>query len=428
MKYFWLIVFIGISTGVLAAPVFSMILFFGMLLLFKSKVASVYAISVMIGFVIALPKIDSRQVELVGLVVAKRSNYVTVTGVKVYSADRWRTLNHQVKIKTKDLNVGEQIYAYGTLSSSLTYPRYKLEPVFCAGLTEVVRGFSKILATLQRFKEQSKKFVQDTLGDLGKTVNGLLFSEAEYDKAESLQLRRSGLAHLFAVSGLHVGLIYVFSDILVSFFTYRSLFRRLINCSIALLFALSTGPTASALRAALMLIVWNIFKIVDYPVESLNVLGFVGTVNLLIEPYSILSPSFLMSYSATSAILIVQERIKKYNLLFKNLAVSTAAFIGVAPFLSIFSSLNLLTVFISFPTTFLATPIIWIGFLSNLLRVFGMNKVAQTLLLGATPFVYLVKKIVELSSLFPNFSLGLMGYVLFSMLAILLLWHVGHKP
>ncbi len=428
MKYFWLILFIGISTGVLAAPVFSIILFFATLFLFKSKAAKIYAISVMIGFLIALPKIDSKQVELVGLVVSKKSNYAMVTNVKVYSKDRWRYLNHQVKIKTKDLNVGEQIYAYGNLSISPAYPRYTLEPMFCAGLTQILKGFSRILATLQDFKEQSKKFVLDTLGDLGKIVNGLLFSEAEYDRSESLQLRQSGLAHLFAVSGLHVGIIYAFSDIIVSFFTYRFLLRRIINCSVALLFALSTGPTASAFRSAMMLIVWNIFKITDYPVESLNVLGFVGTINLLIEPYSILSPSFLMSYSATSAILIVQERIKKYNFLLKNLTISTAAFIGVAPFLSIFSSLNLLTVFISLPATFLTTPIIWIGFLSNILRILDLNRIAQALLTGATPFVYLIKKMVELSSLFPNLSLGLAGYILFSMLAVFLLWHLGHKP
>ncbi|MFN4189585.1 MAG: ComEC/Rec2 family competence protein [Pseudothermotoga sp.] len=428
MKYFWLILFIGISTGVLATPVLSIILLFATLFLFKSKAAKIYAISVMIGFLIALPKVDSKQVELVGLVVGKKSNYVIVTNVKVYSVDGWRRLNHQVKIKTKDLNVGEQIYAYGTIWSSFAHPHYTVEPVFCAGLTQTLKGFSKILAILQDFKERSKKFIQDTLGDLGKIVNGLLFSEAEYDRAESLKLRQSGLAHLFAVSGLHVGIIYVFSDIIVSFFTYRFLLRRIINCSVALLFALSTGPTASASRAAMMLIVWNIFKITDYPIESLNVLGLVGTINLLIEPYSILSPSFLMSYSATSAILIIQERIKKYNFLFKNLTISTAAFIGVAPFLSMFSSLNLLTVFISFPATVLVTPIIWIGFLSNILRAFHLNRTAQTLLIGATPFVHLIKKIVELSSLFPNLSLGLTGYILFSTLAVLLLWHLGHKP
>lgn len=428
MKYFWLITFLGISTGVLLSPVFLIIPLFAILFLFKGSAPKIYAICIIIGLLVALPKIDFDRVELVGLVVAKKSNYVVITGAKVYLTDRWRGLNHQVKVKTKDLNIGEQIYAYGTISSSFSYPRYTLEPVFCAGLTQIVKGFPRILAAIQRMKEQSKEFIQDTLGDLGKIVNGLLFSEGEFDRAESLQLRQSGLAHLFAVSGLHVGIIYALSDIIISFFTYKFVFRRLINCSIALLFALSTGPTASAFRAAMMLIVWNIFKIADYPVKSLNVLGLVGTINLLIEPYSILSPSFLMSYSATSAILVVQERIRKSKFLFKNLAISTAAFIGVAPFLNIFSSLNLLTVLISLPATFLATPIIWIGFISNILKALELEKVAKTLLLGATPFAYSLKKITEFSSIFPNLSLGLTGYILFSALALLLLWHLGHKP
>lgn len=428
MKYFWLIALLGLSTGVLLSPVFLIVPLFSVLFFFKGIPIKIYTICVIIGFLIALPKVGSKKVELVGLVVSKKSNYVIVTNAKIYTTNHWKSLNHQVKIVTKDLNLGEQIYAYGVISSSFSYPHYVLEPTFCAGLTQAVKGFSQILTMLQKMKEQSKEFIQDTLGDLGKIINGLLFSEGEFDRFESIQLRQSGLAHLFAVSGLHVGVIYALSDIVVSFFTYRFFLRRIISCLIALLFAFSTGPTASAFRAAIMLSMWNFFKIVDYPIESFNVLGFVGTMNLLIEPYSILSPSFLMSYSATGAILVVQEKIKKSNFLIKNFVVSTAAFIGVAPFLSIFSSLNLLTIAISYPATLLATPIIWIGFLSNILKIINLDKIAQILLFGATPFVYLLKKIAEFSSIFPNLSLGLTGYILFSVLALLLLWHLGHKP
>ncbi|HOJ88751.1 MAG TPA: ComEC/Rec2 family competence protein [Pseudothermotoga sp.] len=428
MNYFWLISFLGISTGVLISPVFLIVSLFCLLFLFKQIHIRVYAAFVIIGALLAMTGISSKEVEIVGLVVNKKPSYVMVTNVKVYADNRWHFLNHQVKIRTKDLNTGEQVYAYGKLSSSFSYPRYTLEPIFCAGLTQSTRGFSRIISTVQRLKEESKKFIQDTLGELGKIMNGLLFSEGEFDRSESTQLRQSGLAHLFAVSGLHVGIIYALSDIIISFFTYRFLLRRLIGCSIALIFALSTGPTASAFRAATMLIVWNFFKIIDYPIKPFNVLGLVGTVNLLIEPYSILSASFLMSYSATGMILAVQEKINKLSFLWKNLSVSTAAFIGVAPFLSIFSSLNLLTPLISAPATFLVTPIIWIGFLSVILRILDLHRMARVLLLGATPLVYLLEKITKFCSIFPNLSLGLTGYILFSMLIFLLLWHLGHRP
>ncbi len=428
MSYFWLISFLGISTGVLLSPVFLIMPFISVLFFFKGTAIKVYAICIILGFLIALPSIGPEQAEIVGFVSVKNPNHVIVTNAKIFMNNKWKNLNHQIKVKTKDLKAGEQIYAFGKIYSSFSYPHYTFEPIFCAGLTQSARGFSRLLVILQKLKEQNKEFIQNTLGDLGRIMNGLLFSEGEFDANESLQLRQSGLAHLFAVSGLHVGIIYALSDIIVSFFTYRFFFRRSISCLIALLFALSTGPTASAFRAAMMLLVWNFFKIADYPVESLNVLGLVGTVNLLIEPYSILSSSFLMSYSATGAILLVQEKIKKYGFVMKNLAVSTAAFIGVAPFLSIFSSLNPLTVFISFPATFLVTPAIWIGFLSSIMKTISLQKLAQTLLLGATPFIYLLRKLVEFSSIFPNLSLGLTGYVLFCALALFLFWHFGHKP
>lgn len=64
----------------------------------------------------------------------------------------------------------------------------------------------------------------------------------------------------------------------------------------------------------------------------------------------------------------------------------------------------------------------------NFFRTIHMETLAQILLKGATPFVYLVQRLIHLSSLVPNFSLGLTGYILFSLLILFLFWHFGHKP
>ncbi|MEJ5229426.1 MAG: ComEC/Rec2 family competence protein [Pseudothermotoga sp.] len=428
MKYFWLITFLGLSTGVLLTPVFLIVIFFLPLLFLKGAHFKIYGFCVILGVLLGMATIENKQVEMVGFVTTKKSNYVIITDVKVLTKDGWRSSNHQVRVNSKELKAGQQVYIYGKLSKTFRYPVYTVEPIFCAGVEETLRGLSKVLSSLQQIKEANKQFIVQILGNSGKIMNGLLFSDGEFDSAESEQLRRSGLAHLFAVSGIHVGIIYTLCELLVSFFTYRSFFRRSISSLIALFFALSTGPTPSAFRASIMLIIWNVFRIADYPIEPLNVLGLVGTINLLVEPYSILSSSFLMSYSATSSILIFHEKIKIQKRLFQGLLVSLAAFVGVAPFLSLFSAINLLAPLTSIPATFLVTPMLWAGFTSMLLRGMGLANLSHVVLVGATPFIFILDKMIELSAKFPTSSLGICGYALFSVLMFFLFWHFGHRP
>ncbi|MGJ8455049.1 ComEC/Rec2 family competence protein [Pseudothermotoga sp. U03pept] len=409
-------------------PVFLVVIFFLPFLFLKGTHFKIYGFCVILGALLGTATIENKQVELVGLVSIKKSNYVIITNVRVLTKDGWRSSNHQVRVNSKELKAGQQVYIFGRLSKAFRYPVYTVEPIFCAGVEQTLSGFTKVLSLLQEMKEANKQFTVQTLGSTGKIMNGLLFSDGEFDAADSEQLRNSGLAHLFAVSGLHVGIIYTFCELLVSFFTYRFFFRRSISTLIALLFALSTGPTPSAFRASIMLIIWNFFKIVDYPIEPLNVIGLVGTINLLLEPYSILSPSFLMSYSATTSILIFHERIKTKKTLLQGLLVSSAAFMGVAPFLSLFSTINLLAPLTSIPATFLVIPTLWAGFVSILFRGMGFEKLGQVALIGATPFIFILNKMIELTANLPTLSLGLFGYALFSALMLFLFWHFGHKP
>lgn len=431
MNYFWLISFLGISTGVLLSP--ALLISFSMVgiaifLLWKHLSVRIYLLCVVLGLIISLPGNVPQRSEIVGFCTLKKSSYTVVSNVRFFENGKWNYLHHDVKVKSDQINPGEEVYIYGKISKSFSYPLYTVVPDLSCGVRQTARGFLKVMSILQKFKEENEIFIIDVLGPFAKTVNGLLFSDGEFDQAEYSDLKSSGLAHIFAVSGLHVGIVYALVEIIVSFFTYKLFFRRFIGAFIALMFALSTGPTPSAFRAAVMLCIWSFFKIADYPVEPLNVLGMAGTFNILLEPYCILSTSFLMSYMATASILICQEKIRSYHIVVKTIFTPFSAFFGVAPFLNIFSSLNVLSPFLSIFATYLVIPIIWAAFISIFFRTIHMETLAQILLKGATPFVYLVQRLIHLSSLVPNFSLGLTGYILFSLLILFLFWHFGHKP
>jgi competence protein ComEC len=129
--------------------------------------------------------------------------------------------------------------------------------------------------------------------------------------------QQSGLAHLLAISGLHVGFITAFSW----FFFYLILFtlagrinrllllgghiRRptaVLAILTALIFVLSTGIKVSAMRAGIMVAVYLLSVAIGRDREVLNAISLSAILILLFDPAALFSPSFLMSYIAVLAI------------------------------------------------------------------------------------------------------------------------------
>ncbi|MEQ8806818.1 MAG: ComEC/Rec2 family competence protein [Rhodospirillales bacterium] len=123
--------------------------------------------------------------------------------------------------------------------------------------------------------------------------------------------RDAGLAHLLAISGLHIGLAagIVFFGARRVLSLYPPLAQRLpVKKAAALLallaafgYALMAGATVPTQRAFLIAAMVLIAVMVDRRGISLRMLAWGATVVLLIQPESLLGPSFQMSYAAAIA-------------------------------------------------------------------------------------------------------------------------------
>ncbi len=184
----------------------------------------------------------------------------------------------------------------------------------------------------------------------------------------------AGAMHVLAVSGLHVGIIYlIFNSILSFFLRYRATIylRTFIIILILWLYALLTGLSPSVLRATTMLSFIIVGKGLNRDSNIYNSLAASAFLLLIINPYLIMQVGFQLSYLAVAGILFFQPRI--YNKLqFKNYlsdkiwaitAVSLAAQISTFP-------LGLLY-FHQFPTYFLISNLLVIP-AAYLLLVMGI--------------------------------------------------------
>lgn len=142
-------------------------------------------------------------------------------------------------------------------------------------------------------------------------------SRAEVRQAELDALRDSNLAHLLAISGLHMGLLagIVFGVVRLGLastpLALRAPAKKLAAgaalAAAAAYLALS-GASVATQRAFLMAAVALVAVMVDRPAVSLRALAAAALVILLLRPESVFDAGFQMSFAATAALVAVYER------------------------------------------------------------------------------------------------------------------------
>ncbi len=123
--------------------------------------------------------------------------------------------------------------------------------------------------------------------------------------------RLSGTMHLFAVSGLHVGIVAGILLAIALFFRIPKKWAALIIIPLILFYALLTGLRPSAVRAAVMLsIVLASFIVKERP-RLLNSLAFAGLVLLAFNPQQLFLPGFQLSFAVLVSIILFSEWVQK---------------------------------------------------------------------------------------------------------------------
>ena len=128
--------------------------------------------------------------------------------------------------------------------------------------------------------------------------------------------RDAGAIHILAVSGLHVGIIYLFLSKLLKPLRGQKWGRRIylvLTLGTIWLFALITGFSASILRAATMFSLFLVGESIQREHNIYNTLGTAGFILMVINPAIIFSIGFQLSFLAVFGIVYLFPRI--YELL-----------------------------------------------------------------------------------------------------------------
>lgn len=127
--------------------------------------------------------------------------------------------------------------------------------------------------------------------------------------------RQSGASHILALSGLHMGIIYMVFDRLAAVLG-RSPAARYVRfgllISAAGFFTLMTGAAPSIVRAFLFILINEVLKLTGRPRKAVRVLCLALLVQLVLQPEVISTLGFQLSYLAMAGIFILYPVLEKW--------------------------------------------------------------------------------------------------------------------
>ena len=130
-----------------------------------------------------------------------------------------------------------------------------------------------------------------------------LISSEEYSLFQN-----NGVAHLLAISGMHIGVFLKILDMLLHKLNYSQ--KVIIVSGVLLFYAFLTSFAPSIMRAVLFYILLNIKKVFNIRISNFRVLLYTAYILILINPFIIFDVGFLYSFVITGGIILNSSKIK----------------------------------------------------------------------------------------------------------------------
>ena len=188
----------------------------------------------------------------------------------------------------------------------------------------------------------------------------------------------TGTIHILSVSGLHMGIIYMFFSFFFNLLGLRNPKCRLLLIPLLWLFTCLSGLSAPACRAAIILSVLLIGQAFRKDHGPLNTVAASAFFSLLVNPHLLYSVSFQMSYAAYTGIIILYPVLQRHGRgyarpfiwCYNMLCLSFSAQVLIVPLTAYyFHTINVNSVLINLVAIPLSTWLLYAGIILLLLPV-----------------------------------------------------------
>ncbi len=166
------------------------------------------------------------------------------------------------------------------------------------------KSVNPVFREIREYRDRLFSLIIDTCPQREGAFLGAMLcgDKSELSPALKTELYRSGLGHIFAVSGIHLVIAVTFfsaiasrlikSRRIVTFLTFAEIWG----------FAVFAGLSVSVVRSAVMLTLTKSGRLFGRKTDGLNSLGLCAIILTAAKPYTAVSPSFVLSFLAVLAI------------------------------------------------------------------------------------------------------------------------------
>ncbi|MFQ6610337.1 MAG: DNA internalization-related competence protein ComEC/Rec2 [Fidelibacterota bacterium] len=300
------------------------------------------------------------------------------------------------------------------------------------------------------YHKSIKKIIQKYLDEpFTNVMTGLILgNRSGIEQEMKKRFQEIGVIHILAVSGLHVGYIFMILTFVAKGLSIKGKYQFIFITLGLLFYSGLTGFTTSVVRASLMAILYSWGKIREKNISTWNIISASAMIILAIHPGQLFTPGFQLSFGAIWGILFVYPRLQQVdshfpcwksvrankvvraitNLFYVTIGAQIGTFIPVAvifKFLPIWGLLsNLFIVFLAGVAVISGILMIISFFISNgLATIFGHS---------AWIFLWLLNLISEWIYLIPFRKIPLGGLQIFEVILIFIIlihsvWAVGKR-
>ncbi len=174
----------------------------------------------------------------------------------------------------------------------------------------------------------------------GAVFEALVLGErGRMDPAATQSLQKTGLFHLFALSGGHIAILFFLIFSLLKFLHVPRRFSYLLLIVLLVFYSFLVEGRASFLRATIMSVAFLLGKLMWKDVHLLNTISMSLFFLLLFNPFQLFDLGFQLTYAATLGIIFFMPKVMKFLprlplKISETLAMSLTAQVGVFPLIA----------------------------------------------------------------------------------------------
>ena len=160
-----------------------------------------------------------------------------------------------------------------------------------------------LLYRIKRLRERALAGIYESCGEKeGAFIASMLCSDkSRLDDDTRRAVYRSGLGHIFAVSGTHIVMLTALLAPILKRLIVSTRLRNAVLGTVVILFAVFAGGTVPVMRACVMMLVSLSAAFFLRQADSANSLGLAAVILTLAEPFAVTSVSFALSFTAAAA-------------------------------------------------------------------------------------------------------------------------------